>query len=132
MSNRDVSASDGACICTITLESTLLSQNLFLQSPGLLPVIPVVVSLDLLLKLLHLLRLPLPFCLAHLRFSTEQFIIRLPIATTQSVPQRSELPIVVVEVQVVHCVACSAVEEVGIGYVFAVICYTRLAAGKAP
>ena len=98
-----------------------LSQNLFPQSRRFLHVIPIIVSLDLFLKLLHLFRLPLPLCLAHLRLSAEQFIVRLPVATTQSVPQCGELPVVVIKVKVVHCVACSAVDNVGVGYIFTVV-----------
>ena len=98
-----------------------LSQNLFPQPCRLLLVIPIIISLDLFLKLLHLLRLPLPLCLAHLRLSAEQFIVRLPVATTQSVPQCGELPVVIVEVKVVHCVACSTVDNVGVGYIFPVV-----------
>ena len=95
--------------------------NLLLQSPRLFSAIPVVISFDFLLNLLHLFRLPLPFGLARLRLSAEQLIVRLSTATTQSVPPRGELPVSVVEVQVVHCVACSTVDDEGIGYVFAVV-----------
>ena len=84
-------------------------------------VIPIIISLDLFLKLLHLFRLPLPLCLAHLRLSAEQFIVRLPVATTQSVPQCGELPVVIIKVKVVHCVACGAVDNVGVGYIFTVV-----------
>ncbi len=92
-------------VVSISKNSSAL-HNLLLQSPRLFPAIPVVISFDFLLNLLHLFRLPLPFGLARLRLSAKQFIVRFSTATTQSVPPRGELPVSVVEVQVVPCVAC--------------------------
>ena len=115
----------------MAMKMRFLLQNLFPQSRRLLLVIPIIISLDLFLKLLHLLRLPLPLCPAHLRLSVEQFIVRLPVATTQSVPQCGELPVVIFKVKVVHCVACSAVDNVGVGYVFTIVYDNRSAIHSA-
>ncbi len=47
---------------------------------------PLIITLHLLDYLLHLLRLPLPLFLAHLRLALKQLIVRLPITTAQPIP----------------------------------------------
>ena len=87
-------------------------QSLLLQPPRLVPVVPIVVTFDLPLQFLHLLCLPFPFGLTHLRLSAEQLIVWLPITSTQSVPYCRKLSIIIIEVQMVHGVTCGAVDYV--------------------
>lgn len=49
---------------------------------------------------LHLHGLSFPFCIAHLVVAPEKLLIRLPVTTSNPVPQRRELAIVVVEVKI--------------------------------
>ena len=46
-----------------------------------------------------------PHALAHLELLLEQLVAGLAVAAAEAVPERGELPVVVVEVQVVHRVA---------------------------
>lgn len=69
----------------------------------------------------HLLHLTLPFFLSHLRLSSEKFLVRFAVATTQTVPQCGELSVIVVEVQVVHGVASGTVDDRTVGDVFSVM-----------
>jgi len=84
-------------------------------------VLAVVVSLDILENVFHLLGLPLPFVLAHLCLATKKLLIWLPVAATHAVPQGSKLTIVVIEIEVVHGMAGGAVDDRGVGNVFAVV-----------
>ena len=86
---------------------------------------PIVLPFNLLDNLLHLLRLPLPFRLAHLRFPPEQLVIRLPVAPAQPIPQRRELSVVVVEVQMVHRMARCAIHNNAVADVFAIVYQDR-------
>lgn len=58
----------------------------------------VVLSFDLRLNLLHLLALSFPLFLAHFEISSKEFLIWLPITSTQPIPQRGELSVVKVKV----------------------------------
>lgn len=81
----------------------------------------VVLTLDFNHHPLHLFRLSFPLRLAHLLLSPEQLFVRLPVAATKTVPQGCELAVVVVEVQVVHCVACCAIDNGRVGHIFAIV-----------
>lgn len=85
------------------------------------PITSVILALDLNHHFLHLFRLPLPLFFAHLLLSLEQLLVRLAIAPAQSVPQCSELAIVVIEVQVVHSMTRSTVNNRRIRNVFPVV-----------
>nr|GFD55168.1 hypothetical protein [Tanacetum cinerariifolium] len=52
-----------------------------------------------------------PLALAHLELLLEQLVIRLSVAAAHAVPERCKLAVVVVEVQVVHGMARSAVDD---------------------
>lgn len=97
--------------------------DLLLYPPRLIPITPIVIALDLLHDRLHLLHLPLPLLLAHLRLAAEELLVGLAVGAAETVPERRELAVVVVEVEVVHGVAGGAVDEGGVGYVFAIICW---------
>lgn len=71
--------------------------------------------------LLHLLDLATPFIGGHLGLLFEQLFVRLPVAATQSVPQSGELTVVVVEIQVVHSVAGSTIDDGAVRHVLAVV-----------
>lgn len=58
----------------------------------------VILAFDLLDNSLHLLDLALPFLLSHLGLPSEKLLVGLAIASTQTVPEGSELSIVVVEI----------------------------------
>jgi len=94
---------------------------LSLQRRRFMPIAPIVVPFHLLLHRLHLLALPFPLGFAHLRLSVEQLVIWLAVWAPKTIPQRGELPVVVVEVQVVHGVAGRAIDETRIGNIFSVI-----------
>jgi hypothetical protein len=53
----------------------------------------------------------LPLALAHFEFLLEELVVGLAVAAAETVPQRGELTVVVVEVQVVHGVARCAVDN---------------------
>jgi hypothetical protein len=78
-------------------------------------------TLDLLDHLVDGLGLLVPLALAHLELLLEQLVVWLPVAATQTVPESGELAIVVVEVQVVHCVASSTVDDGGVVCVFTIV-----------
>jgi len=80
-------------------------------STGLCRVLPVVLAFNLLLDSFHLLSLPVPLVRSELGFASEEFLIWLSVAASQSVPQRCELTVVVVEVQMMHGMASSAVDD---------------------
>ncbi len=84
-------------------------------------ILPIIFALHLLNDRLHFLLLPLPLLLSHLRLASEELLVWLTVTAAESVPQGRELAVVVVEVEVVHCVACSSVEDWGVGNVFAVV-----------
>ena len=82
---------------------------------------PLILALDLFHNCLHLLGLPGPLVLAHLGLLLEQRLIRLPIAATQAIPQRRELAVIVVEVQMMHRVARGAINNRRIRDILAVV-----------
>lgn len=82
---------------------------------------PIVFAFNLLPDDLHLLNLLVPLSLAHLELFAEKLIVRLAITATNAIPQRRELAVVVVEVQMVHSVAGSAVDDRIVSVVFAVV-----------
>lgn len=82
---------------------------------------PVILTLDLLDKLLHLLDLAIPLILGHLCLATEQLLVGLAVAAAQSVPQGRELAVVEVEVEMVHRVAGGAVDDGAVVDVLAVV-----------
>ena len=92
-----------------------------LLSLGLRKVSPVILALDLLHKLLHLLDLAVPLVLGHLGLTAEQLLVGLAVATAQSIPERGELAVVEVEVQMVHRVAGRAVDHGAVRYVLAIV-----------
>lgn len=71
----------------------------------------VVLALDLLDHLIDCLGLLFPFALAHLELLLEQLVVGLPVAATHAVPERRELAVIVVEVQMVHGMASGAVDD---------------------
>ncbi len=71
--------------------------------------------------LLRLFALPLPHLLPHLLLASEQFLVRLSISASESIPQRRILPVVEVKVQMVHRVARGAVDDFIIVCVFPVV-----------
>lgn len=88
---------------------------------GLGAVAPVVGTFDLLLDLLHLLCLSVPLGGGLLGLLVEELKVWLPVAASQTVPESGELTVVVVEVQVVHGVASSAVDYGAVGNVLAIV-----------
>lgn len=70
---------------------------------------------------LHLSRLPLPLLLPHLRLALEELIVGFSVAAAQTIPQRGELAIIIVEVEMVHRVARGAIDDGRIGHVFPVV-----------
>ena len=98
------------------------SLHLFRYFMHLRAVISIVVALDILLDILHFFALPLPLGFAHFTFPAKQFLVWLPVGAAQSIPQREELAIVVVEIEMMHCVACRTVDYRRISYIFPVIC----------
>jgi len=81
----------------------------------------IIVALDFLHNVLHFLDLLLPLLSVHLRLAVEQFHVGLAVRAAEAVPQRRELAIVVVEVEVVHGVAGGAVDNGGVRDVFTVV-----------
>ena len=102
-------------------QAILSSQHLLLQLPGLVAIVSVIVAFNLSDKFFHLLALSLPFLLAHFGLSTEQLLVRLPIASAQAIPERCILTIVEVKVEMMHGMACGAVYDRTVGYVFSVV-----------
>ena len=82
---------------------------------------PVVFALNFLNDLLHLRALLLPHVLAHLQLLSEQLVVWLAVAAAKPIPQRSELAIIVVEIEMVHCVARSTIDNRRISDVLAVV-----------
>jgi len=74
-------------------------------------VTPVVIAFNILDNALHFLSLSLPLFLSHLAFSVEKLCIRFSVASAHPIPDCGVLSIIVVEVQVVHSVASSTVEN---------------------
>ena len=70
-----------------------------------------VISLNNLLYGLHLFDLGFPSCFILLFTLVEQLLVWFPVTVTNSIPKSGELTIVVVEVQVVDCVASSTVDD---------------------
>ena len=81
----------------------------------------IVFSLDILENSLHLLSLTLPLLVTHFGLATEKLLVGLAVAATQTVPEGSELAVVVIEVQVVHGVAGCTVHDGTVGNVLAVV-----------
>ena len=81
----------------------------------------IIFSLDILENRLHLLGLTLPLLVTHLGLASEKLLVGLAVAATQTIPKRSELAVVVVEVQVVHGVAGGTVDDGTVGNVLAVV-----------
>lgn len=88
-------------------------------------VTPIILAFHLDHFLLHLFRLSIPLFLAHLRLLVEELHIWLPVASTQSVPERRVLAVVVVEVQVVHRVASGTVDHGTVRNVLSVVDHDR-------
>jgi hypothetical protein len=84
-------------------------------------VLAVVFTLDLDNHLVNGLGLLLPLGLAHLELLLEQLVVGLPVTSAQTVPEGGELAVVVVEVQMVHGVACSAVDKRRVVGILAVV-----------
>ena len=81
----------------------------------------VILALNLLNCVLHLNSLPFPLLLAELLLTSEEFLIGLPVAAAKTVPQSSELAVVVVEVEVMHGMAGSTVDNGAVGNVLAIM-----------
>lgn len=75
------------------------------------PVAPIVFALDFDDHLLHLFCLSGPLIFAHLLLPPEKLLVGLTVASSESIPKCRELPVVVVEVQVVHRVASGAIDN---------------------
>lgn len=99
--------------------SSLISQILF--NVIFSQILAIVRALNRLQDVLHLLRLSRPLILAHLRLTTEEFLIGLSVTASKTIPQSRELSIVVIEVKVVHRVARSAVDDWTVGDIFAIM-----------
>lgn len=99
--------------------SSLISQGLLRVCVR--RILAVVGALDRLQDGLHLLGLSLPLLLGHLGLPTEELFIGLAVAASQAVPQRGELSVIVVEVQVVHGVARSTVDDRAVGDILAIM-----------
>ena len=91
----------------------------------------VIVSLNRLEDRLHLLGLAAPFFLTHLGLTTEQLLVGLAVTATKTVPERCELPVVVVEVQVMHGVASGSIYNWAVGNVLSVMDEHRPEVDKA-
>ena len=105
----------------VTAAATHPSKHLLTNPPRLIPIAPIIISLNLPNDRLHLLALPFPLRLTHLALAAEELGVRLAVGAEKAVGQRRELAVVVVEVEVVHRVAGGAVDDGGVGYVFAVV-----------
>lgn len=81
-----------------------------------------VVALDICNDLLHLRDLFFPLFGRHLGLLIEELHIRLSVRTEEAVPEGRILAVIVVEVEVMHCVAGGAVDDRGVGNVFTVVC----------
>lgn len=62
-----------------------------------------------------------PLLLAHLGLASEELFVRLAVAATHAIPQGGKLAVVVIEVEMVHCVTRRAVHQGTVGDVFAVM-----------
>ena len=90
------------------------SEQLLLQSSAFGSIVTVVVSFHLLLQLFHFFGLSLPLAFAHLALPAEQLVVRPTVAAAHPVPKRCELAVVVIKVQMVHCVAGGPVNYIRI------------------
>ena len=81
----------------------------------------IIFALNLFHNLLHLLCLPIPLRLAQLVLPPEQLLVRLPIASTDAIPDCGELPVIEREVEVVHRVAGGAVNDLGVHGVLSIV-----------
>ena len=88
---------------------------------GFRSVISIIVTFNNLLNLFHLPALPFPFRFAHLTLALEQFVIRFAVRSSHAVPQSGELTIVVIEIEMVHGMTSSTIDEWGVGNVLAII-----------
>jgi len=59
--------------------------------------------------------------LSHLCLAPEEFIVWLSVAAPETVPESGKLPIVVVEVEMVHSVASGAIDHGTVGNIFTVM-----------
>ena len=84
-------------------------------------VFAVVLALDVLEDSLHLFGLSLPLFLAHFRLAAEEFLIRLSVTASETIPESGELSVVVVEVEMVHRVAGSTVNHRAVRNIFSVV-----------
>ena len=84
-------------------------------------VLAIIIALYLFDQLLHFFHLPFPLFRAHLALPPEEFLVWLSVAASQTIPERGVLSIVVVEVEVVHCVARSTVQDWAVGNVFSIM-----------
>lgn len=101
------------------------SRSKVLFSLFLREVLAVVFAFHCFENCLHFLGLSLPFGFIHLRLAPEEFLVGLPVAATETVPQCGELSIIVVEVEVVHRVASSPVDDRAVGNIFSVVNHYR-------
>lgn len=81
----------------------------------------VIISLHSLQNGFHLLGLAFPFLITHLGLPSEELLIGFAVATTQTIPQSSELAVVVVEVEVMHSVTGGSVHNRAVGDVLAIM-----------
>lgn len=109
--NAMIGAEQIAKRCPRTLEVFLLIGG----------VAAVIFSLNCLENSLHLLGLAAPFLLTHLGLTTEQLLIGLAVTATKTIPERCKLPVVVVEVQMMHGVASGSIYNWAVGYVLSVV-----------
>lgn len=96
----------------------LVPSKVFLLLGG---VVAVIISLHSLQNGFHLLGLAFPFLITHLGLPSEEFLIGFAIATTQTIPQGSELPVVVVEVEVMHGMTSGSVHNRAVGDILAIM-----------
>jgi hypothetical protein len=59
--------------------------------------------------------------MAHLQIFPEKFVVGLPVAATQTIPQGSELAVIKIEVEMMHGVASGTVDNGIIGNVFTIV-----------
>lgn len=86
-------------------------QSLHLLTLRLPTIRPIILSFNLNNHPLRLLLLPFPLRFTQFLVFVKQLLVGTTIRSSQSIPQRRKLAIVVVEVQMVHCVACSTVDD---------------------
>lgn len=88
-------------------------------------VLAIIISFNRLEDGFHLLGLLFPLLLGHLGLATEKLLVWFAITTSQTIPEGSELSVVIVEVEVMHRVASGAIDDGAVGDVLAIVNHDR-------